>query len=416
MYTLDNGLRVFLFDFPFMKSTLFQLYTKNGRTFEDEKENGISHFIEHVTMKSTKNYPTSIALKDEIKKIGGYRNAFTNPESVYYVIRLMNKYFEKGLEALYEQSQNALINNSDIEKERHIISEEIGRSIDQPEDYMQRWLLPSLAFRDSSLGRHNLGTKENIQRFSQKELKERYGRFYTSKNMVLSVCTSLPRKDIIPLIEKYFKNIRIGDELEKKENVVEPQNNVIFEKRKISQFHVGFAFETSGYDNPKNLDLFLLTYVLADILHDIVRQKYGLTYTTNLNPRVFLNEGAITSDIATKKEKIAKVITGIYETLGMVNNNISDLYLEKARNSYMSNNLFMEEKPDWYSNNIVMQELWNQKIITPDEKNLLIEKITKNDLYALSHQVLDKKRIKFAFLGDIDEKLEKDIKSLLAKC
>ncbi len=396
-----------------MKSTLFQLYTKNGRTFESKKENGISHFLEHVTMNSTKNYPTPVALRDEIKKIGGFRNAYTSPESVYYPIRLMDKYFEKGCEYLFEISQNALINNEDIEKERQIISEEIGRSIDQPEGYMQNWLLTSLVFDDHNLGRHNLGTIENIQRFNQKDLQERYNQFYTSKNMILSICTSLSEKDILPTIKRYFNKIRIGDELEKKENLTKSQRDVIFENRKISQCHIGFSFETFGYNNPKELELILLSRVFGSILDDIVREKYGLAYTTNLSSRLFFNEGAIISDIATKKENILKVISGVYEALGAVNSNISDLYFEKAKNSYMSNNVFMEEKPEWYSNTIVMQALWNQKIITPDRRNILMEKVTKNHLYELSHQLLDKKRIKFAFLGDIDNELKSKIRKML---
>ncbi len=78
-FKLDNGLRVVFEKINYVKSVSIGVWVGAGSTFENEKNNGVSHFIEHMTFKGTKNRSAS-HIAEEIDGIGGKINAFTSKE------------------------------------------------------------------------------------------------------------------------------------------------------------------------------------------------------------------------------------------------------------------------------------------------------------------------------------------------
>src|SRR3989344_4085401 len=82
--TLKNGLRVLLIPMKGNPTATFMVYVNAGLRHESLKENGLSHFLEHMSFKGTTNRPTREEIQVELDAMGAYSNAMTSNEYTAY--------------------------------------------------------------------------------------------------------------------------------------------------------------------------------------------------------------------------------------------------------------------------------------------------------------------------------------------
>ncbi len=148
-FTLDNRLKVIYRNLPEFHSVCVGVWVRIGSRFEEEKISGISHFMEHLLFKGTKKR-TYRQIKEAIEGVGGSFNGFTSEEVTCYWIKILKDYFELTFDVLSDMIQNALLKESDIEKERRVIIEEINMYRDLPARYVHE-LFDELVFQGHPL-------------------------------------------------------------------------------------------------------------------------------------------------------------------------------------------------------------------------------------------------------------------------
>lgn len=131
--TLDNGIRVVTENISHFRSVSIGVWVGIGSAFENLNNNGVSHFIEHILFKGTEKR-TAKDIAEEVDGIGGQINAFTAKEYTCFYIKTLDEHIEKGLDILSDMLINSVFDNSEIEKEKGIIKEEISMYEDSPED------------------------------------------------------------------------------------------------------------------------------------------------------------------------------------------------------------------------------------------------------------------------------------------
>lgn len=104
--TLSNGVRVVLEELPYVRSVAFGIYVKNGSAHEDKEHEGISHYIEHMLFKGTKNR-TSKQIAEDMDELGGQINAYTTKEYTCYHFRTLDSHFDKALDILSDMFLNS---------------------------------------------------------------------------------------------------------------------------------------------------------------------------------------------------------------------------------------------------------------------------------------------------------------------
>jgi predicted Zn-dependent peptidase len=412
-YTLKNGLRVFIFHFPYLKSTWVQVNVRAGRAFETPETNGVSHFLEHVAFGGSQKYPDKEILRDEIRSLGGYLNARTGAEYTEFKIKIIDQYFEKACEILYEMTQRPLLSEVIINEERKIITEELHRSRDISNRYTTTWLLPSMVLKNEMLGLDTLGTETSLNKINQKLLKQYFSKFYNPRNMILMVCSSKNEKQLLPIINKHFGQAKDGEEQDKNLTNRKKLAKIKIEKKLLSQVHVGFGLLTPGYISPSKNEINIWSQVWRYIIYNLIREKHNLAYAPIFDWIRYENEGAILCNIGTSKEGVKKVIEDIFESIDLMKNNITDNFIQRGKNTFISNNLFLEERAERFGKYITLQKFYKKKITTLEEENKICKKMTKADFYKLSNKYLSESSLKFAFLGDINSKLEKEIRKML---
>jgi len=132
---LENGITVIFEKRDSPNVVAVSTSVKFGAQYECKKIKGISHFIEHLVFKGTKNRNVS-QIPREIESKGGIINAFTSEEITSFWNKLPSKYFNLGADVSRDLILNPLFEKEALERERKVILEEIKMYHDNPSSYV----------------------------------------------------------------------------------------------------------------------------------------------------------------------------------------------------------------------------------------------------------------------------------------
>ncbi len=130
---LINGIRVVTEEITYVNSVSIGIWVKVGSRYESFENNGISHFIEHMLFKGTKNRSAK-EIANSIDKIGGQLNAFTAKECTCFYAKVLDSHFDIALDVLADMFFNSNFDREEVDKERGVVIEEISMYEDSPED------------------------------------------------------------------------------------------------------------------------------------------------------------------------------------------------------------------------------------------------------------------------------------------
>src|SRR3990167_8720265 len=165
---LSNGLRVITVPMPSFESSTVLVMVGAGSRYENKKNSGISHFLEHMAFKGTKSKPTFMEVAGLIDAIGGEFNAFTSKEYTGYYIKASKNNIEICLDLLSDMLQNSKLDEVEIEKEKGVIIEEINMREDAPMMNIGD-IFESLLYGDTPLGWDTAGKKEVIRSLKKED-------------------------------------------------------------------------------------------------------------------------------------------------------------------------------------------------------------------------------------------------------
>jgi len=115
---LSNGLRILTV--PSKESLSFKamVLVNTGADFETKENNGISHFLEHMSFKGTKKRPSSFAISQELDGVGGSFNAFTGAERTGYYAKVAHQNKKLALDIISDIYLNSQFPQREIKKEK----------------------------------------------------------------------------------------------------------------------------------------------------------------------------------------------------------------------------------------------------------------------------------------------------------
>lgn len=321
---LPNGLKVVTIK---RDTQLFaiNLGVKIGPLYEKKEEKGISHFIEHMLFKGTKNRDNETLNKD-LENIGGEYNAYTDYGCTVYSVSALEEEIYNGLEILSDMVKNSSFLESELEKERGVILAEIRTSKDDIEDYSFK-KTHEVAFSKSPLKYDIIGNEHNVKSFSRDTLFSFYKNYYTPDNSYISIVSPLDHDDAEKLILKYFSHWQ-GSHKEKNEVLWESNKEGVFisKKKDIEQSTVVYLYTFHGIEKDLELPLKILSHNLGEssnsILFRELREKRGLAYDvyTHLDLSRFIKSMAIYTAVGEES---------VNEAIEVINEAILDIKNEK---------------------------------------------------------------------------------------
>uniref|UniRef100_A0A8D1YFB4 Cytochrome b-c1 complex subunit 1, mitochondrial n=1 Tax=Sus scrofa TaxID=9823 RepID=A0A8D1YFB4_PIG len=201
---LDNGLRV-ASEQSSQPTCTVGMWIDAGSRYENEKNNGAGYFVEHLAFKGTKNRPGS-ALEKEVESMGAHLNAYSTREHTAYYIKALSKDLPKAVELLADIVQNCSLEDSQIEKERDVILQELQENDSSMRDVVFDYL-HATAFQGTPLAQSVEGPSENVRKLSRADLTEYVSQHYKAPRMVLAAAGGVEHRQLLDLAQKHFSSL-----------------------------------------------------------------------------------------------------------------------------------------------------------------------------------------------------------------
>src|SRR5258708_28235450 len=229
-----------------------------GSRYENRKNSGISHFLEHMAFKGTQKRPTAMDISSLIDGMGGEFNAFTGKETTGYYIKSAKANVEQSIDLLSDMLLNSKFDSAEIEKEKGVIIEEINLYEDMPARKIGD-IYEQLLYGDTPMGWDIAGDKENILATSREDLISYMGELYSASNITVVVAGGVGEQEALPLVEKYFAEMK-SFATKQADLVVEAQEQpaILIREKKTEQVHLALGVRTVGTHSDKKYPLSVL--------------------------------------------------------------------------------------------------------------------------------------------------------------
>jgi predicted Zn-dependent peptidase len=276
---LPNGLRVVTQTMGHLETVSLGLWVGVGARHETERQNGISHFLEHMAFKGTKRRSAQ-QIAEEIEEVGGDLNAATGLETTAYFARVLKGDEKVALGLIADILQNSTFSRPELEGERQVILQEIAATRDSPDDVGYD-LLHDAAFPQQSVGRAILGSPESVGRFTAAELKGFLRSRYRPENMVISAAGAVRHETFVRHAEALFGGLS-GANREGPERKAKYVGGMRASEKPFEQSHLLIGFPGPSYrqEDFYTAQVFsgLLGGGMSSRLFQEVREKRGLCY------------------------------------------------------------------------------------------------------------------------------------------
>ncbi|MFR4996309.1 MAG: M16 family metallopeptidase [Clostridium paraputrificum] len=319
---LDNGLEILTIKKDTQIASI-NLGVKVGAIYESLEEKGISHFIEHMLFKGT-NKRNNEELNDELESLGGEYNAYTDYNSTVYTISCLSEELENACILLGDMITSSNFPEEEIERERGVILAEMRTSKDDIEDLSFK-RVNEVAFNSSPLRYDVTGLEEVVKGFKREDIEKFYKKYYTPKNSLITMVSSLEHEDAKELINREFSNWQGEEEVEHpvicEDNI--PLRKVSY-KNDMEQSTIVYLYTFYHLDKNDELALRILNHRLGEssnsLLFREVREKKGLAYDIYTHLDMTKNVKTLYIYTAVSDEDVEEAIRAIDETLNNIVN------------------------------------------------------------------------------------------------
>ncbi|MFA6142563.1 MAG: pitrilysin family protein [Candidatus Omnitrophota bacterium] len=404
---LDNALRVVTEQMDYMESVAIGLWIRAGGRYENEKTSGISHMLEHLLFKGT-NKRDMTAIKHEIEGRGGSFNGFTSEEHTCYLVKVLAKDAELGVDILSDMILNPKLAEEELKKEKSVIVEEINMYKDMPSHYVHE-ILAEMMWPDQPLGMPLAGTVETVNSFTRDDVVRYRETYYNPKNMIVVGVGKTGSSELTKLSKKYLsspKGITAPSYSKVRLNQKEPVFRLL--SKDTEQTHMALGLHALDRFSPDKHVLSLINVILggnmSSRLFHRVRDEMALCYEISSSIRRYEDCGAFVVSVGVDDKKCIEALKVVLEELArMKNEPVGDEELRRAKEYYKGQLLFALE-------DTMSHMLWlGEKIISGEKdfsvKNILerIEKVTADDLIRVSRDMLKNENLNLSIIGPIKD-------------
>jgi predicted Zn-dependent peptidase len=402
--TLPNGLTILTEAMGNVRSVSVGIWIRTGSRNERPAENGITHFLEHMVFKGTRNR-TAEEIARAADSIGGHLDAFTAKECTSFSIKVLDNHLSRGVDILSDLVKNPLLQPEDIVKECQVIQEEIKMVEDAPDDLVHEIFTQSY-WGDHPLGRPILGTRQTVEGLNRRRLEGYFRRHYTPKNMLVAAAGRLEHGTVVDLIAKEFGNVPAGDASTNGRVPVAHPHLGYRRKKDLEQVHLCVGTPAYRQAHEKRYACYILNTVLgggmSSRLFQNIREKRGLAYAVFSNLNAFRDAGCLNVYAGIATENIRTVVGLILEEFHRLKSTpVEGEELERAKEYLKGSLLLSLESTMSRMSSLARQEIYFGRYISLDEIAASVDAVRADHLLEVARDIFDSNRIALTVLGPL---------------
>ncbi len=415
---LENGLRVITVPMEGTKTATVMVVIGTGSKYETKEINGISHFLEHLFFKGTENRPTTLAISEELEKVGAEYGAFTDREYTGFFAKAAAFQLNKAMDIISDMLLNPLLPKKEIEKERGVILEEIKMIQDDPPRYVAD-LFETVLFGDTPAGWNNAGTPQSVGKINQQQILDYFKSQYVAKNVTVVVAGAIKNEEALEKVKKYFNGFD-GRNFRKKLPVKEFQKKpeILIYPKKTDQTHISIGVRGYNLTHPDRYVLALLSAILgggmSSRLFISVRERRGLAYYIFSSPQMYTDSGYFTAQVGVDAKNVEKTVGIILsEYKKIAEKGPASGELQKVKDYIKGRMIMGLESSSAMASFFADQEILEGKILTPEEKMAKIDAVTIGDVQRVARDIFKNEKLNMVVIGPFKNKDEKRFEKML---
>jgi predicted Zn-dependent peptidase len=368
---------------PHVRSVAIGVWLKRGSRHETPGQTGISHFIEHMVFKGTRNRSAEV-IASEVDSIGGHMDAFTAKEYASFHLKVLDEHLPLAVDILGDIVANPLFDPEEMTKEKKVIFEEINMVEDTPDDLVME-LLTEAFWPKHPLGRPILGTKKSVGGFKRPALAKFFHEVYRPKNMLISAAGHLDHKATSELIHRHFGGLAAGG-AGTNGGPPRPASRIVTRsKKELEQVHLCLAAPAFAQTHPDRYAVYVMNTVLggsmSSRLFQNVREKRGLVYSISSGVTSYSDAGVLTVYAGTSLDSVDEVVRlTLEEFRRMKGERLPVVELRRAKDHLKGSLMLSLENTGSRMSHLARQEIYFGRRFSLDEIIAGIEAVTDEDV------------------------------------
>ena len=401
---LPNGLTIITEQMQHIRSASIGIWLQTGSRDEDAEWNGISHFLEHMVFKGTKNR-TAEQIAREVDSIGGNLDAFTAKECICFNVKVLDEHVPTALDILSDLVLNPNFDSADIARERGVILEEIKMDEDNP-DYLVHEIFTQNFFKDHPLGKPILGTKETVKRFERAPVVDAYAHRFAPGNIIVSAAGNLDHDRFVELVTGHFDKMKPTKNGFHTSAPKTFSRIILRNKKALEQVQLCLGVPAHPIAHEKRHAGYILNTLLgggmSSRLFQNIRERQGLAYSiySDLNP--YRDTGCLAVYAGTSLASASKVVQSVVsEFRNLKSTPVPEEELKRSKAQLKGSLMLSLESSTARMSNLARQEMYFDRFYDLDELIEKIEAVTAEDLTDLANEFFKTESVAVTVLGNL---------------
>jgi len=410
---LKNGVRIISERLEHLRSVSLGIWINIGSRDEMSSENGVSHFIEHMSFKGTRNR-SGIQIAKDLDAIGGMSNAFTGKETTCFHGRVLAKHFGLLAEILSDIFLNPTFNPIDMEREREVIFQEINMTEDSPDENLHM-LFNRLFWAEHPIGRSILGTGETVSAISKEVALNYIRKSYTPENILIVAAGDVDHQEMVSYFEPVFESAPGESGLSSARSVPLSNGGLSVHFKELEQVHVCLGGEAPSQVAEKRFACAMLNTIfggnMSSRLFQEIREKRGLAYSVYSFLSTYVDAGLLGIYAGTEQRNLNRVLETIQnEIRKLCEGELTQSDLAAAKEHLIGGIYLASEGADNRMMRIAKNEFVFGKYVDYEELVSSLEQVSIDEVVETANDTFRKSKISFAALGPLkDENLDRGL-------
>lgn len=401
---LKNGVRVVMERMEHVRSVSVGIWVNTGSVREAEDEGGASHFIEHMAFKGTARR-TAEQIAAEMDAVGGSLNAFTSKECTCFYAKVLDEHLPVAIDVLSDITFHSTFPEDELEREKHVILEEILMTEDSPEDLTAE-RTNALFFQNEPLARPILGTRESVLAFDRDRLLAYRKEHYTPRNVVVACAGHFDEEALMRLVEEKL-------DLEASDRCASPLvqrypggARAECVQKDIEQVHLTLMLPGFARDVADQYPLAVLSNVIggsmSSRLFQSIREQRGLAYSIYSYPIYYAATGTFALYAGTGENQAVEVVRLMREELEKLRSEgVTREEFERCKAQLKGSYVLGLEGSGSRMNTIGKVALLQNREYREEDTINSIECVTMEDIRRVIPIVLDESQLCASFVGRV---------------
>jgi len=408
--TIANGLRVVSETMPRLQTASLGVWIDVGARYEAPEVNGVAHMLEHMAFKGTRRR-SARAIAEEIERVGGSLNAYTSREHTAYYARILADDIGLAADILADILQHSTFDPAELEKERHVVLQEIGQVKDTPDDLVFD-LLQDASYPDQPMGRAILGPESIVAEMPRKALVDYMARHYGPKRMVFAGAGKLEHGYLVELAERLFGELPAA-EGQSAQPARYSGGQRLEHRPDLEQVHLCLAVEGLPYHHPDHFALQVLSTALgggmSSRLFQEARENRGLCYSIFSFASAYADTGQLGVYAGTDPADVPELLKVVADETRALIDAPDEEELARARAQLKASLLMGLESCSAVSEELARQLLCFNRRVPVEEIVAKIDAVDTAGVRRLGQELLEAGAVTLAAVGPLTDLPEVDL-------